>query len=96
MKDSHLTLRIPAALARALNRLAHLRGMPKSELVREAVASYLTPRPDIATRPQTLSAAELAKRWGSIPRIEPHEADALANDIAEGRAGLPRLSMHWE
>ncbi|MEK7668294.1 MAG: CopG family transcriptional regulator, partial [Gemmatimonadota bacterium] len=41
MKDSHLTLRLPADLARALARWARSRRVPKSQLVREAVTRLL-------------------------------------------------------
>ena len=39
--DSQVTLRLPTALARALARKAKARGVPKSQLVREAVMKYL-------------------------------------------------------
>ncbi len=40
--DDQITLRIPRALARTLVREARARGVPKSLLVREALAAYLT------------------------------------------------------
>ena len=40
--DEQLTVRIPRDLARALARRAKARGVPKSQLVREAVARYVT------------------------------------------------------
>ena len=43
MKDSHLTLRIPADLARALRLWASAHGVPKSQVARDAVARYLAP-----------------------------------------------------
>jgi hypothetical protein len=39
--DDQLTLRIPRALARALTASARERGVPKSQLVREALREYL-------------------------------------------------------
>ncbi len=95
MKNSHLTLRIPAALARTLDRLARVRGVPKSQVVREAVADYLVPRGEGAS-PAVVTGAELAKRWPSIPRLDPAEADALASDIADARAAVPPLIGAWK
>ena len=40
--DDQITLRIPRGLARTLMREARTRGVPKSLLVREALAAYLT------------------------------------------------------
>ncbi|HYN80681.1 MAG TPA: ribbon-helix-helix protein, CopG family [Gemmatimonadaceae bacterium] len=94
MKNSHLTLRIPAALARTLDRLAHIRGVPKSQVVREAVASYLVPTGEGAS-PAVVTGAELAKRWASIPRLDPAEASELASDIADARAAVPPLVGAW-
>ena len=94
MKDSHLTLRLPATLARLLERLARTRGMPKSHLVREAVASYVGGG-DIDRGERTITARELAKRWRSIPRLTPQEADDLSTDIAEARAKLPKPISRW-
>ncbi len=39
--DAQVTLRLPKALDRALDRTAKARGVKKSQLVREAVAQYL-------------------------------------------------------
>ncbi|MBI4543335.1 MAG: ribbon-helix-helix protein, CopG family [Gemmatimonadetes bacterium] len=39
--DDQLTLRIPRDLARALSRQARERAVPKSQVVREALAGYL-------------------------------------------------------
>lgn len=41
MVDDQLTFRIPRDLARALARRAKERGVPKSQLVREAIARYV-------------------------------------------------------
>ena len=40
--DDQITLRIPRDLARALARRARARGVPKSQVVREALLGYLT------------------------------------------------------
>jgi metal-responsive CopG/Arc/MetJ family transcriptional regulator len=39
--DSQITLRLPRELARALAKCAKARGVPKSQLVREAVMKYV-------------------------------------------------------
>jgi hypothetical protein len=95
MKNTHLTLRIPAALGRMLDRLARTRGVPKSQVVREAVATYLVPTGEGAS-PPIITCAELANRWATIPRLDPAEADALADDIARGRAAVPPLVGAWK
>jgi Arc/MetJ-type ribon-helix-helix transcriptional regulator len=41
MKDAQITLRLPKELARALSRTAKARGVPRSQLVREAVQKYV-------------------------------------------------------
>jgi hypothetical protein len=41
MKDSQLTLRLPRDLDRVLARRARERGVPKSQVVREALQAYL-------------------------------------------------------
>lgn len=95
MKDSHLTLRLPATLARLLERLAHTRGLPKSHLVREAVAIYVG-GVDMDRGERTITARELAKRWRSIPHLTPEEADDLSTDIADARAKLPTPESRWK
>ena len=95
MKNSHLTLRIPAALARTLDRLARVRGVPKSQVVREAVTNYLVPSNEGSTA-AVVTGAELARRWASIPRLDADEANALADDIANARNALPPVSPSWK
>lgn len=94
MKDSHLTLRLAADLARALARLARERGLSKSHLAREAVAHYLAP--PTGGEGRRLTARELAGRWASLPHLEPEDAGALADDIAAARAELPPVREPWE
>jgi predicted transcriptional regulator len=48
--DSQITLRLPRDLARALARRAKERRVPKSQIVREAVAQYLAPAEPHLTR----------------------------------------------
>ena len=43
--SAQTSLRLPAALARALERRARERGVPKSQLVREALELYLAAAP---------------------------------------------------
>ena len=93
MKTSHVTLRLPRELARALTRWARERGVAKSHVVREAVAAYLSAGPAAAPRP--VSAAALAERWSALPRLTPEEAATLADDIAAAREGLPAPGS-WE
>ena len=45
MKEDQLTLRVPAALARALTQRARERDVPKSQVVREALERYLGEAP---------------------------------------------------
>jgi metal-responsive CopG/Arc/MetJ family transcriptional regulator len=40
--DSQITLRLPKELARAIARSAKARGVPRSQLVREALAKYVS------------------------------------------------------
>jgi len=46
--------------------------------------------------PATLSAAELAERWAALPHLEPADADAFAEDLAEARRNLPVAPDRWE
>jgi hypothetical protein len=95
MQDSHLTLRLPADVARALARWARSRGVPKSQLVREAVARYLAPSATPAERTPRVTARTLALRWATLPRLTTEEARALAADIEAARAALPAVPTPW-
>jgi len=94
MKNTHLTLRLPSQLARALARRARERDVPKSQLAREAVASYLAAEPQ--PLPRSVSALDLAARWSSLPRLTPPEAASLAADIAAARSAVPAVGAPWE
>jgi predicted DNA-binding protein len=97
MKESHLTLRLPADLAKALLRKARALGVPKSQMVREAVAVYLEPVAAAATAEvRRFSARDLAARWNALPRLTPDEAEALGADIAASRKTLPAARSAWE
>jgi hypothetical protein len=76
--DDQLTLRLPRDLARALSRRARELGVPKSQLVREALAHYVAtpgPTPDNAWE-------RVAPMVGSLT-IDPAavEADEIARRI---------------
>jgi hypothetical protein len=87
MRDSHLTVRISAELARALDRWARARGLARSHLVREAVAAYLHGA-GAPPAPET-TASDLAERWGAMPRLTADEARAFGEDLQKARAALP-------
>jgi hypothetical protein len=93
---SHLTLRLPPELARALARHARTRGVPKSAIVREAVAQYLGPAAPPAGRPAGVTGRELAERWRTMPHLTAREADEFAADIAAARDALPPVVTEWE
>ena len=95
MKNSHLTLRLTAELARALARLAKAHRVPKSQIAREAVARYLTPPPPASPSSPRLTAGELARRWAAIPTLDPDEATAYRADLAAARAELPAQPSPW-
>ena len=95
MKNSHLTLRLPADLSRALARWARSRSVPKSQVVREAVASYLAPASAPTERPPQVTARAFAERWAALPRLTPQEAADLEADIAVARAALPPVRSPW-
>jgi hypothetical protein len=93
MKESHLTVRVSAELARALDRWARERGLARAHLVREAVAAYLrSPAPRPA---ETVTASDLAERWRGVPRLTPEEAASFATDLEQARAALP-APRPWE
>lgn len=95
MSNTHLTLRLPVELARALARRARDRGVPKSQLAREAVTRYLAGAPNSdAGRP--VSGADLAARWAMLPRLTAAEAEHLAADVAMARTVLPPVIPPWE
>jgi prevent-host-death family protein len=61
-------------------------------LVRNGIAvARLTP-----PTPTTLSAHELAERWPTLPHLDPDEAEAFADELAEARRALPSASDRWE
>ena len=79
--DDQLTFRIPRELAQALSRSARMRGVPKSQLVREALREYLgrSAAPDRATILKRLEA------YRGIAALDHAaiEADPIARQIYE-------------
>jgi metal-responsive CopG/Arc/MetJ family transcriptional regulator len=73
--DAQLTLRLPAALARALGRVARQRGVLRSQLVREALEAYLS-APDAPDAESLWRQA--APLVGSVRLTVPGEAEDLA------------------
>lgn len=96
MKD-YLTLRLPKELARALARFARLRRVPKSAVVREAVAQYLAPAPPEGAA-RRVTGRELAALFASLPHLSPEEAEAFARDLAKAKAELAQIPVRdpWE
>lgn len=96
MKGSHLTLRLTATLARALSRWAAARGVPKSQVARDAVAQYLAPKSEGMRGAPSFTALDLVQEWAALPRLESDEAESFARDIASARATLPGVPPSWE
>jgi hypothetical protein len=94
MKDTHLTLRLPLVLARALAKWARDHGLPKSQVAREAVARYLSP-PSATRESRRVTALDLAERWPGLPRLTPEEAAAFDADIVASRSVLPPIAPPW-
>ncbi len=95
MKDSHLTLRLPDDLARALERAAEERGVAKSMLVREAVSQYLAGAPATPSK-RVMTLDEFIKKWESRPKLTPEESEEYARNIEQARAELLPLRDPWE
>jgi hypothetical protein len=73
MNNEQLTLRLPAELAKALEGEAKERGVPRSQLVREALHAYLgaTPHPG----PGRATWDRIAPYQGAVS-LSPEDADA--------------------
>jgi antitoxin (DNA-binding transcriptional repressor) of toxin-antitoxin stability system len=46
--------------------------------------------------PATLAARDLAERWPALPHLEPADAQAFAEELAEARRTLPVAPELWE
>lgn len=91
-----MALRLSRDLARALARWARDHGVAKSEVVREAVATYLAPASARAESSPAVTAAGLAARWPALVRLSLEETRALARDLAAARRELPPAQAPWE
>lgn len=94
MSDTPLSVRLPAELAESLDRRAAERGVGRSMVVREAVASYLTaapPTPTVRLMPVTAFLAA----WGTAPKLSDEEAAAYADDLRADRKALGPLDDPW-
>lgn len=96
MKDSHLTLRLPAELGDALDARAAEDRVPKSQVVREAVVRYLGPERVGRAELRQVTARELGARWQTLPHLTPEDAAALAADITRARDAMPLPESPWE
>ncbi|MEO8193774.1 MAG: ribbon-helix-helix protein, CopG family [Gemmatimonadales bacterium] len=96
MKGAHITLRFPSDLAKLLDRMAHAQGVPRSQVVREAVARYVSPRTADRNAERVVTASDLAARWASLPALVADEAAAFAEDVSEARDRLPPVDGRWE
>ena len=97
MKDDYLALRLPTALGRALARLAKARGLSRSEVVREAISTYVEPAARPSPSPSVrLVAKDLAAAWASIPRLSPDEVESFTRDIDRGRELVNLDDERWE
>lgn len=93
-KDAHISLRLPESLSDGLDRAAEERGAPKSALVREAVAAFLSPaRPSARVRP--MLATEFARLWETAPHLSAEESASFAADIRAVRDSYPPPDDPW-
>ena len=93
-KDAYGSLRLPGALAEALDRAAAERGTARSALVREAVSSYLTgATPSV---PRLMPAREFARIWERLPHLTAAEAELFEADIRAARDSYPPEVDPWE
>jgi hypothetical protein len=94
MSDTPLSVRLTAELAESLDRRAAERGVGRSMVVLEAVASYLTSAP--APNPvRLMPVAAFLAAWPMAPRLTPEEAVAYAADLYVDRETLPPLDDPW-
>lgn len=95
MEPTHITLRIPDDMAVALASRARARDLPRSQVVREALALYLSAGPTRSAPPLT-TASDFAARWANLPRLTPAEVTDLESDITASRDALPKTRAPWE
>jgi hypothetical protein len=94
MKEAHLTVRVPDAVAAHLDERAEALGVPRSQVVREAVTLYLGGgSSDAVGRPVTARA--LAHRWQTLPWLTEPERRTFVELIAESRADRTVPNDPW-
>jgi hypothetical protein len=80
MKDDQVTLRLPAELYRALQQRAIAEGVPKSQVVREALQTYLVGPP--RSEREASSWQRVSAMVGSLSLDDAEiERDALASQL---------------
>ena len=95
MKQAHLTLRLPAALARLLDRRARERDLPRSQVVREAVSEYLAPASAPSGAMASVSGRDLAQVWPSLPHLGEADARRVGGEIETARHKLLPVDEPW-
>ena len=94
MSDTPLSVRLPAELAESLDRRAADRGVGRSMVVREAVASYLTSVP--APNPvRLMPVAAFLAAWPTAPKLSAEESAAFAADLHAHADSLGPLDDPW-
>lgn len=99
MRDMHLTLRLSRDLARAVSRWAKAHGVAKSQVVREAVASYVGASAAASAPSEhetVLTGRVAASRWASLPHLTTDEAGGVAGGIAASRTSLRNVVPPWD
>lgn len=94
MNDTHMTLRLSSAINKIIEKLSRERGVAKSQIVREAVATYVKPS-SVPERSQ-VSGAELAARWPMLPRLGESELADFEAEIATARSEIPLAKNRWK
>lgn len=83
--DSQLTIRIPTELREALDRASRRTGMKSSELVRQALRSYLE-APDDSRRPPAVRVRHLVGSLDSgIPDLAERHREYVIESLTRGR-----------
>lgn len=94
MNDTHITLRLSSAINKIIEKLSHERGVAKSQIVREAVATYVRPS-SVSARSQ-VTGVELAARWPTLPRLGESELADFESEIAAARSEIPVAKNRWK
>lgn len=95
MKDAHITIRLPSALADQLSARAAELDLPRSRVVREAVVEYLAGTRS-ALSPNKLTATEFVEAWRRMPHLTRDEAEAFGSDIDAAVRELPPVESAWD